>query len=58
MPDDLTTVEARYQQTFQMAYLAIEPDLAGARHTFQFENHRVATVLPPLLANDAPPSFA
>lgn len=58
MPDDITTIEARYQQTFQMAGLAIEPELAGARHTFQFEGHHVAIVLPPLPANDAPPAFS
>ena len=58
MSDDLTTVATRYQQTFQMDGLAIEPGLAGAQHAFQFEDQRIVITLPPLPADDAPPIFA
>ena len=58
MSGDLTTVETRYQQTFQMVNLAIEPELARARHAFQFENQPVVITLPPLPASDAPPIIA
>ncbi len=58
MSDELTAVETRFQQTLQMAGLAIVPELASAQHAFQFENERIVITLPPLPADDAPPIFA
>lgn len=56
--DDPTTVEASYQQTFGMANPAIEPELAGAQHRFQFENRQVVIALPVLSTSNGPPTSA
>jgi hypothetical protein len=45
-----TAVDARYEQIFEMAYLAVEPQLADARHAFEFEGHRILIKLPSLPA--------
>ena len=38
-----------------MANLAIEPDLADARHAFTFENQRITIIFPPLPSDNAQP---
>jgi hypothetical protein len=54
MPDELNvTVEARYEQQFQIGHLAFKPQLAGGENLFAFENRQIAVRLPDMPTTDA-----
>jgi hypothetical protein len=59
MPDELNlTVEARYEQQFQIGHLAFEPQLAGGENLFAFENRQIAVRLPDMPTTDAPHPYS
>jgi hypothetical protein len=58
MSDDLTPVEARYQQIFQVAHFTVEPQIAGAKIDFLFEGKRILITLPPMPENLGPGNMA